>query len=140
LGFPEDPNEGWQLTQGYRTKSVRCEQWPVATESHRQGEPGAVDNFRTGRTPGDDGRASKCSAEGKAFLVELRSYLEDSAGVVTASTKSVTQPGGKEPAIPLNTIQGYLRLRDEDNPELSLDRAAKRREDLDRAGPRSPRQ
>ena len=33
----------------------------------------------------------------------------------------------EDPAIPLNTIQGYLRLSDEDNPELTLEQAARAR-------------
>ena len=71
---PQDPNEGWQLTQGYRTKSVDASNglWrlsrivkasPALRRIFEEVEPGAMLAALEG------------SSEGKAFLKELRSYL-----------------------------------------------------------------
>src|ERR1700730_9227301 len=73
---PEDPNEGWQLTQGYKTKSVDASSglWrlsrivkasPALTKIFEQVEPGAMLAALEG------------SPDGKAFLTQLRSYLDE---------------------------------------------------------------
>jgi len=70
------------------------------------------------------------SPEGKAFLKELLSYLDEFGWRSDGIYEIGDATWREEPAIPLNTIQGYLRLRDEDNPELTLEQAAQRREGL----------
>jgi rifampicin phosphotransferase len=126
---PQDPNEGWQLTQGYRTKSVDASNglWrlsrivkasPALRRIFEEVEPGAMLAALEG------------SPEGKAFLKELLSYLDEFGWRSDGIYEIGDATWREEPAIPLNTIQGYLRLRDEDNPELTLEQAAKRREGL----------
>jgi rifampicin phosphotransferase len=126
---PEDPNEGWQLTQGYRTKSVDAGNglWglsrtvkasPVLSTVFEQVDPTAM-------IPALEG-----SAEGKAFLSELRAYLDEYGWRSDGIYEIRDATWREEPSIPLNTIQGYLRLNDQDNPELALERAAKRRQGL----------
>jgi len=126
---PQDPNEGWQLTQGYRTKSVDAGNglWrlsrivkasPALTTIFEQVEPQAMMDALEG------------SAEGRTFLVELRAYLDEFGWRSDGIYEIGDATWREEPAIPLNTIQGYLRLRDDDNPELALDKAAARREAL----------
>jgi rifampicin phosphotransferase len=126
---PQDPNEGWQLTQGYKTKSVEASNglWrlsrivkasPALATIFEQVEPHAMMVALEG------------SPEGKAFLAELGTYLDEFGWRSDGIYEIGDATWREEPAIPLNTIQGYLRLRDEDNPELSLERAATRREGL----------
>jgi pyruvate,water dikinase len=74
--------------------------------------------------------ALETSDEGKAFLSELRGYLDEFGWRSDGIYEIGDATWREEPSIPLNTIQGYLRLSDQDNPELSLEQAAKRRADL----------
>jgi phosphohistidine swiveling domain-containing protein len=126
---PEDPNEGWQLTQGYRTKSVDASNglWrlsrlvkanPALSTIFLQVEPAAMVTALEG-TP-----------EGKAFLAELSGYLDEFGWRGDGIYEIADATWREEASIPLNTIQGYLRLGDDDNPELSLAQAAARREGL----------
>src|SRR6185437_11266237 len=68
--------------------------------------------------------------EGKAFLGELHRYLEEFGWRSDGIYEIGDATWREQPAIPLNTIQGYLQLPDSDNPELTADLAAKRREGL----------
>jgi phosphohistidine swiveling domain-containing protein len=126
---PRDPNEGWQLTQGYRTKSVDASTglWrlsrtvkasPTLARIFEEVEPHAMLV------------ALEASHEGKTFLADLRTYLDEYGWRSDGIYEIGDATWREEPAIPLNTIQGYLRLRDEDNPQLSLDKAAKARDGL----------
>jgi phosphohistidine swiveling domain-containing protein len=126
---PEDENEGWQLTQGYKTKSVDASSglWrlsrivkasPALAKIFEQVEPAAMLDALE-RTP-----------EGQSFLTELRGYLEEYGWRSDGIYELAAPTWREEPSIPLNTIQGYLRLSDDANPELSLEHAARRREEL----------
>ena len=76
---------------------------------------------------------SKASPEGKAFLAELRSYLDEFGWRSDGIYEIGDATWREDPTIPLNTIQGYVRLGDEHNPELSPERASERRNELVRA-------
>jgi rifampicin phosphotransferase len=126
---PADPNEGWQLTQGYRTRSVDASNglWrlsrlvkasPALSKVFEQVEPAAMLAALEG------------SADGQTFLVELRSYLDEFGWRGDGIYELAESTWREEPSIPLNTIQGYLRLGDDANPELSLEQAARRRTEL----------
>jgi pyruvate,water dikinase len=130
---PEDPNEGWHLTQGYENRSVDASKalWrisrlviasPMLQDTFENVEPRAI--VATLET----------SDEGQAFLRELWRYL-DEFGWRSDGMYEIGDVTWRElPLIPLNTIQGYLRLSEDNNPELVLERARQRRETLaDRA-------
>ena len=74
--------------------------------------------------------ALDATAEGRQFLADLRAFLDD-FGWRSDGIYEVADPTWREdPTIPLNTIQGYLALDDEHNPEHTLARATARREEL----------
>ena len=125
---PEDPNEAWQLLQGHRTKSLEASEglWrlsrsvkasPELTRIFEQTEPGAI----------------VAALEGTDFLEQFRAYLDEFGWRSDGIYELAERTWREEPSIPLNTIQGYLRLGDDDDPALSLDRATKRRDELVRA-------
>jgi pyruvate,water dikinase len=126
---PDDPNEGWHLTQGYENKSVDAskELWrisrrviasPMLLNVFEKVEPRAI--VATLET----------SDEGQAFLREMWRYL-DEFGWRSDGMYEIGDVTWRElPLIPLNTIQGYLRLSEGDNPDLVLQRARQRRETL----------
>jgi phosphohistidine swiveling domain-containing protein len=125
---PDDPNEAWQLMQGHRTKSVEAGKglWrlsrivqasPVLTRLFEL-EPDAImsELERTG--------------EGRSFLKDFRAYLEEFGWRSDGIYEIGDATWREEPLIPLNTIQGYLRLDESHNPELTLEKATRRREEL----------
>ncbi len=124
---PEDPNEAFQLMQGYRTKSVDTAKGLWRLSRIVKQAPALQQIFET-LEPAAMLPALESSAEGRAFLAELRSFL-DEYGWRSDGIYEIGDPTWREePSIPLNTIQGYLRLGEEANPELILDRAVARRE------------
>jgi pyruvate,water dikinase len=126
---PEDPTEAYELMQGYRTKSVDAARglWrlsrivkasPNLTEVFQSSEPRAIE------------AALQLSNEGQAFMAELRPFL-DEFGWRSDGIYEIGEATWRENlAIPLNTIQGYLALDENNNPEAVFRRAAERREGL----------
>jgi phosphohistidine swiveling domain-containing protein len=126
---PDDKNEAWQILQGYKTKSVDAgaglwrlsrivKDSPALGKIFAELEPAAI-------VP-----ALEQSDEGKAFVQQLRAYLDEfgwrSDGIYEVGDATWRE----DPTIPLNTIQGYVRLGEEQNPELSLQRASQKREEM----------
>jgi len=126
---PDDSNEAWQLLQGYRTKSVDASRglWrlsrivknsPALAKIFEESEPKAMLAALDG------------SDEGEALLKELNEYLWEFGWRSDGIYEIGDATWREDPTIPLNTIQGYVRLGEDNNPELSLERAAARREEL----------
>jgi rifampicin phosphotransferase len=126
---PEDPNEGWQLIQGYRTKSVEAGEglWNL---SRRVKDSAELSRIFEGMEPAQIMAALGQSADGQRFLNDFRAYLDEFGWRSDGIYEIGDATWREDPAIPLNTIQGYLRLGEEDNPRLTLDYAAKRRQEL----------
>ena len=126
---PDDPNEGWQLIQGYRTKSVEAGEglWQLSRQVKANAELTRL--FEAGE-PAQLMPQLEQSAEGKRFLTDFRAYLDEfgwrSDGIYEVGDATWRE----DPAIPINTIQGYLRLNEQDNPKNSLEHAAQRRQEL----------
>ncbi len=126
---PEDPTEAYELMQGYHTKSVDAANglWRLSrivkssealTAIFQSSEPKAIEV------------ALGFSNDGQAFMAELQPYL-DEFGWRSDGIYEVGEPTWRENlAIPLNTIQGYLALGEDNNPEAVFQRAANRREEL----------
>jgi pyruvate,water dikinase len=126
---PEDPNEGWHLIQGYENKSVDTSKglWRI---SRRVIANPMLLNIFENVEPRAIVATLETSDEGQAFLRELWRYL-DEFGWRGDGMYEVGDVTWRElPLIPLNTIQGYLRLSEDDNPDLVLQRARQRRETL----------
>ena len=130
---PDDPNEGWQLTQGYRTKSVDASNglWrlsrtvkasPALSKIFEQVDPAAMlaalEALRRGQ--GLSGRAARVS---RRVRLAQRRHLRDRA----------TRPGARSRRFRSTPSRGTCGWATSDNPELALEQAAKRREGLTRA-------
>jgi pyruvate,water dikinase len=126
---PDDPNEGWQLTQGYRTKSVEGSQglWRLSRVVKNSAE---LSRQFESLEPTALMQALETSDEGRRFLAELRAFLDDYGWRSDGIYEIADRTWREDPAIPLNTIQGYLRLAEDDDPGLSVERAAARRQEL----------
>src|SRR4029453_10820638 len=126
---PADPNEGWQLIQGYRTKSVEASEglWQLSRSVKASPELARV--FEQG-DPSDIVPALERSAEGKQFLADLRAYLDEFGWRSDGIYQVADATWREDPTIPLNTIQGYLRLSEDDNPVHAVEHAAERRQQL----------
>jgi hypothetical protein len=106
---PEEPNEGWQLLQGYRTRSVEASEGLWQLSRTVKASPLLSQNFDA-LEPAQMVIALEGSAEGTAFLTELRSYLDEFGWRSDGIYEIGDATWREEPGIPLNTIQGYLRL------------------------------
>ena len=129
---PTDRNEAWQLLQGYKTKSVEASSglWQL---SRIVNDSALLSKVFAEMDPDRIVGVLEGSDEGRAFLVRLRAYL-DQFGWRSDGIYEIADATWREDAtIPLNTIQGYLRLDEEHNPELTLERATQRRQELTRA-------
>lgn len=66
---------------------------------------------------------------GRNFLIAFRGYLEEFGW--RSDVFELADPSWREdPTVPLNAIQGYMRLDDSDDPELKYQQAKARREEL----------
>jgi rifampicin phosphotransferase len=128
---PSDPNEGWQLLQGYRTKSVDASAALWRLSRIVKDSPALTRLFEE-LDPRTISAALEDSAEGKAFLVQLRAYLDEFGWRSDGIYEIGDATWREDPTIPLNTIQGYLRLGEDNNPQLTLRRASERRDELTR--------
>ena len=126
---PEDKNEAWQLLQGYPTKSVETSKglWRLSRAVKASGLLSQV--FQT-LAPAQMIVALESTAEGRQFLAELRAFLDDFGWRSDGIYELADLTWREDPAIPLNTIQGYLALDDQHNPDHTLARATERREEL----------
>ena len=129
---PADKNEAWQLLQGYKTKSVEAGSGLWRLSRTIMQSPALKKLFEELESR-DLPSALEQSEEGRAFLASFRDYLDEfgwrSDGIYEVGDATWRE----DPIIPLNTIQGYMRLGEEQNPELTLERATQRREELARA-------
>jgi rifampicin phosphotransferase len=125
---PDDPNEAWQLMQGHRTKSVEAGKGLWRLSRIVQASPALTRLFEL--EPDAIMSELERSEEGKSFLTDLRAYLEEFGWRSDGIYEIGDATWREEPSIPLNTIQGYLRLDESNNPELTLDKASRRREEL----------
>jgi rifampicin phosphotransferase len=128
---PSDRNEAWQLLQGYMTKSVQAGSglWQLSREVKQS--PTLAKVFEL--DPREISGALEQSDEGRAFLARFRAYLDEFGWRSDGIYELGDATWREDPTIPLNTVQGYVRLGEEHNPELSLQRATERREQLTRA-------
>ena len=126
---PDDNNEAWQLMQGYATKSVETSKglWRL---SRIVKTSSTLSRVFEGGNPTDMMAALENFSEGRAFLAELRHFLDAYGWRSDGIYEIGDATWREEPSIPLNTIQGYLGLDESSNPELTLAGATRRREEL----------
>jgi phosphohistidine swiveling domain-containing protein len=126
---PEDKNEAWQLMQGVETKSVEASKGLWRLSRSVKSHPLLARIFEGG-SPEDIMAALEKFREGRDFLRELRLFLDEYGWRSDGIYEIADATWREEPSIPLNTIQGYLGLTDDNDPALSLARASARREEL----------
>ena len=116
---PEDPNEAWQLLQGYETKSVETSKglWRLS-RLVKSGH--MLASVFEGGSPTSILAALENFGEGRAFLAELRRFLDDFGWRSDGIYEIGDATWREDLAIPLNTIQGYLGLERTSNPEYTL--------------------
>ena len=126
---PDDNNEAWQLMQGYATKSVETSKglWRL---SRIVKTSSTLSRVFEGGNPTDMMAALENFSEGRAFLAELRHFLDAYGWRSDGIYEIGDATWREEPSIPLNTIQGYLGLDESSTPELTLAGATRRREEL----------
>jgi pyruvate,water dikinase len=125
---PSDRNEAWQLLQGYKTKSVDAGSGLWKLSRTVRDSPALSKTFEL--DPGAIPAALETSDEGRALLEQLRAYLEEFGWRSDGIYELGDATWREDLTIPLNTIQGYMRLGEEHNPELAMLRATERREEL----------
>ena len=126
---PDDVTEAYELMQGYRTKSVEAAKGLWRLSRIVKASPALRDVFQSSE-PKVIETALEFSNEGQAFLSELRPFL-DEFGWRSDGIYEIGEATWRENmAIPLNTIQGYLALDEDNDPEAVFQRAVKRREAL----------
>jgi phosphohistidine swiveling domain-containing protein len=125
---PADRNEAWQLLQGYKTKSVEASSglWTLSRDVKNSPALSRIFELEPQQIIG----ALEGSDEGKAVLGRLRAYLDEYGWRSDGIYEIGDATWREDPTIPLNTIQGYVRLGEEHNPEHTLQRATQRREEL----------
>ncbi len=128
---PADRNEAWQLLQGYPTKSVEASAGLWQLSRTVRNTPRLSKLFEE-LDPRTILGALEQSDEGEALLVGLRAYLNEYGWRSDGIYEIGDATWREDPAIPLNTIQGYMRLGEDNDPGLSLERAKARREELTR--------
>jgi pyruvate,water dikinase len=129
LVHPEDETEGYEALQGFVTRSLDAGRglWRLSR---------IVRNSPSLRKQFDELDAKTLlgalenSGEGKAFLSELNAYLVEFGWRSDAVYDIADIPWREDPSIPLQTLQGFIRLNEEANPDTLFERSIKRREEL----------
>ncbi len=125
---PSDPTEPYSTLQGFPTRSVDAGRGLWQLGRTIKGSAVLRSAFESVET---DQLVSHLegSAEGQAFLVDFRSFLDEfgwRSDVFELSDKTWRE----DPIIPLNTLQGYMLLDDSADPDVKYEKAIALREKL----------
>ena len=125
---PEDETEPYEVLQGFPTKSLEAGEglWRLARIV--SSSPGLMKIFESTETRDLQDRLEK-DDEGRSFLREFAAYL-DEFGWRADAFELMDASWRENPVIPLNALQGYIYLGEEDNPETRFGEAVARREHL----------
>jgi pyruvate,water dikinase len=125
---PEDPTEAYEALQGFPTRSVDAGHglWALGRIVGKSPELSQLfERYEPDRLLAE----LEASVIGRNFLLALRAYLDEFGW--RSDAFELADPSWREnPTIPLNAIQGYMRLDDSDDPALKYQQAVKRREEL----------
>ena len=126
---PPDKAEAYECLQGFDTLSVQAgrDLWKLSRAV--KADAGLRKAFETG-DPGAIVPRLQASGRGRRFLAAFGEYL-DRWGWRSDAIFELADPTWRErPVIPLNTLQGYVRLDDGSDPDVSFRRSVERRETL----------
>ena len=125
---PENPTEAYEALQGFPTLSVDAGRgmWALGRIVGKSPELGRLfESYAPDRLVVE----LETSDIGRNFLAALRIYLDEFGW--RSDAFEFADPSWREnPTIPLDAIQGYMRLDDSEDPELKYQQAVSRREDL----------
>jgi pyruvate,water dikinase len=125
---PDDPTEPYVLLQGYPTRSLGAGRGIWRLSRIVKADPSLRKTFDSVDVKVLV-QALKESPKGRAFLQELETYL-DEFGWRSDAFELAHPSWWEEPTIPLNTIQGYVLLDEDANPETRYRQAIATREQL----------
>jgi rifampicin phosphotransferase len=126
---PSDPTEAYQALQGWHTRSVDTSRglWQLsrtAKHSPMLSELFANNDIKTVNATLND------SAEGRAFRAQLNDFLQEYGWRSDAVYDLADIPWREDPTIPLGNIAAFIKLDDEQDPEVLYKRGVKLREEL----------
>jgi len=125
---PENPTEPYEALQGFLTRSVDAGRglWRLSR---------AIKASSVLQTAFNEVEVSELEAaletsdEGRAFLKQFRSYL-DEFGWRSEAFELADPTWREHPFVPLNLLQGYMRVSDDEDPDVLYQRAVETREGL----------
>jgi phosphohistidine swiveling domain-containing protein len=126
---PEDETEGYEALQGFETVSVNAgrglwrlsrivKQNQALANSFHQLDPAALL------------AVLESTADGRSFLAELADYLDRFGWRTDACYEIADKTWREDPSIALNTLQGYLALGDDADPDVHFRNSVTKREAL----------
>lgn len=125
---PEDPTEAYETLQGYPTISLDAGKalWDVGRIINKSSE---LSQLFERHQPAQLMIELEGSDIGRSFLQAFRSYLDD-YGWRSGAFELADPTWREDPTVPLNALQGYMRLDDSEDPVNKYQEAIKRREEL----------
>jgi pyruvate,water dikinase len=125
---PEDPTEPYLLLQGFPTRSLDAGRGLWRLSRVIVNSP-ALKRLFEEHEPSRLVPQLERSEEGRSFLREFRAYLDEFGW--RSDAFELADPTWREnPVIPLNTLQGYIRLGDDADPDVRFREAVRTRERL----------
>jgi pyruvate,water dikinase len=126
--MPTEPTEPYLLLQGLPTRSLDAGRGLWRLSRRIKGSPTLMKVFEE-QEPARVPVHLEASAEGRRFLEEFRAYL-DEFGWRSEAFELADPIWRDTPLIPLNTLQGYIALGDEADPEVRFQEAVRTRDRL----------
>jgi pyruvate,water dikinase len=124
----EDPTEPYLLLQGFPTSSLDAGRGLWRLSRSIKNSPALMRVFET-QGPSELVMHLEGSEAGRQFLVEFRAYLDEFGW--RSDAFELADPTWREnPLIPLNTLQGYIVLGEEADPEVRFQEAVRTRDRL----------
>lgn len=125
---PEDPTEPYLLLQGFPTRSLDAGRSLWRLSRSIKNSPALMRVFEE-REPAQMVAYLEGSEQDGAFLQEFHAYL-DEFGWRSDAFELADPTWREQPLIPLNTLQGYIALGDDADPEVRFQEAVRTRERL----------
>ena len=125
----DDEKLGYEALQGFDTMACRSARglWTLSRSVRANTE---LQHIFEASNPADIVSQLDASEAGREFMRHFNAYL-DEYGWRADSVYELTRPAWREdPRIPINAIQGYLRIEDDHGPDAQLQSAIRRREEL----------
>ncbi len=125
---PEDSTEPYLLLQGFPTRSLDAGRGLWRLSRLINNDPGLRSSFEK-QEPAALVSHLEGSEEGRNFLAEFRVYL-DEFGWRSEAFELADPTWREDPTIPLNTLQGYISLGEDADPDVRFHEAVRTRESL----------